>query len=428
MSVTEKNASKEKLKQAKKRPVHAEIKGFPIVDGQLTIAGIKISEIAEKSDGRAFYAYDRSLMKARVAELREFLPKEIKIHYAMKANPMPELVTYMAGVVDGVDVASQGELKIALEAGAGIISFAGPGKMDAELKDAIITGVVINAESIGELKRIFKISDNLGVRAKVAVRVNPDFELKSSGMKMGGGASPFGIDAEQVPEALKEINNSNVEFIGFHIFSGSQNLREEALLDAAAKTFELAEKLEEYSDVPMRQLNIGGGLGIAYFPGDVSLDLKSFGQKLRPLVDSFKNKYPKVDVIMELGRYLVGEAGLYICSVIDQKISRGKKFLVTNGGLHHHLAASGNFGQILKKNYPMVIGNKMSADDLHPDNCENVNIVGCLCTPLDKLGEKIDLPKAEIGDSIVIFHSGAYGLSSSPVGFLGHPEPDVYFL
>ena len=418
------------IKKNKKRPIHSEITGFPVVGGELTIGGIKISEFAKKTGGNAFYAYDSSLIKSRISDLRKYLPNEIKLHYALKANPMPDLISYVRHLVDGFDVASVGELELAIECGQdpSEISFAGPGKGDNELRATIEVGAIINIESAGELERIIKISKELGRKAKVAIRVNPDFELKSSGMKMGGGASPFGIDAEQVPEILSTINKTNLIFMGFHIFNGSQNLREEALLEAATKTFDLAVKLAELSDVPLRTLNIGGGFGIPYFAGDKALNLKSLGEKLTPLVQGFKKRFPKTDVIMEFGRYITAEAGIYVCKVIDRKISRGQTYIVTNGGMHHHLAASGNFGQILKKNYPIIVGNKMSKQNLCSDNLENVNIVGCLCTPLDRLGEKINLPYIEVGDYIVVFYSGAYGFSSSPHKFLNHPKIKEFLL
>ncbi len=418
------------IKKEKKRPVHSEVTGFPVIDGELTIGGIKISQLAKKTAGNAFYAYDSALIKSRISDLRKYLPDEIKLHYALKANPMPDLISYVRHLVDGFDVASVGELKLAISCGQNPseISFAGPGKSDNELRTSIESGAIINAESAGELERIIKISKKLSRKVKVAIRVNPDFELKSSGMKMGGGASPFGIDAEQVPEILSTLNETDLIFMGFHIFNGSQNLREEALIEAAEKTFDLAVKLAVFSEVPLRALNIGGGFGIPYFPGDKALNLKSLGEKLTPLVQGFKKKFPETDVVMEFGRYITAESGLYVCKVIDRKISRGQTYIVTNGGMHHHLAASGNFGQILKKNYPIVVGNKMSKKNLCSNNLENVNIVGCLCTPLDRLGEKVDLPYIEVGDYIIVFYSGAYGLSSSPHNFLNHPKIKEFLL
>jgi diaminopimelate decarboxylase len=252
----------------------------------------------------------------------------------------------------------------------------------------------------------------------VAVRVNPNFELKSSGMKMSGGPKQFGIDSESVAEALREIRSAGLAFEGFHIFSGSQSLRAEAICEAQSKAVALAVELAEHAPAPVRVLNIGGGFGIPHFPGDRPLELAAIGEHLETLVKYAASALPEAKLVLELGRYLVGEAGVYVCRVVDCKWSRGAKFLVTDGGLHHHLSASGNFGQVLRKNYPVEIGTRMDASTL-----EETSIVGPLCTPLDLLADRMSLPPAQIGDLVVVFQSGAYGFSASPHLFLGHPPP-----
>jgi diaminopimelate decarboxylase len=242
-------------------------------------------------------------------------------------------------------------------------------------------------------------------------------------MKMGGGPKQFGIDAEMVPAVLKTIQSLDVEFIGFHIFSGSQNLKPESIVEAHDKTFELAIRLSENLSGPVSKLNIGGGFGIPYFPGERRLDLTPIGENLDKLLPNVRQKLGDVRIVIELGRYLVGEAGLYVARVIERKISRGQTFLVTDGGLHHHLAASGNFGQVIRKNYPVVIGNRVSSAEQ-----ESTVVVGPLCTPLDLLADKMLLSKADEGDLVVVFQSGAYGLSASPTRFLSHPEPIEIFV
>jgi diaminopimelate decarboxylase len=372
-----------------------------------------------------FYAYDRTVMRSQVEQLRAALPAEIHLHYAMKANPMPEVVRYLAEITEGLDVASAGELKVALEAGAkpANISFAGPGKSDADLQAAVDSGVIINMESNAEMLRIAALAEGQPIRPRVGIRINPDFELKSAGMKMGSGPKPFGVDAECVPAMLETLGTLPLEFMGFHIFSGSQNLREQAIIEAQTKTFELAFRLAQFAPSPVRWLNIGGGLGVPYFPGEQRLDLASIGANLSSLIETAREKLPGAEIVMELGRYLAAEAGIYVCEVVDRKVSRGQTFLITNGGLHHHLAASGNFGQIIRKNYPLCLGNRISADEL-----EVVNVVGPLCTPLDVLGNKVILPRAGPGDLIVVFQSGAYGFSASPKDFLSHPHPTEILL
>jgi diaminopimelate decarboxylase len=338
----------------------------------------------------------------------------------MKANPMPEVVKHLAGLTDGLDVASAGELAVALATGTDPrdISFAGPGKSNADLEAAVASGVIINMESEGEMARIAALAAATNTRPRVAIRVNPDFELKTSGMKMAGGPKPFGVDAERVPDMLADLASLPLDFMGFHIFCGSQNLRPEAIIEAQSKTFELAFRLAEAAPVPVRWLNIGGGLGIPYFPGEQRIALEAIADNLAPLLDDAKTRLPDAEIVMELGRYLVAEAGIYVCEVVDKKVSRGETFLITNGGLHHHLAASGNFGQVIRKNYPTCIGNRVSGE-----TTEVVSVVGPLCTPLDILADKMELPKAEVGDYIVVFQSGAYGYSASPRDFLSHPHP-----
>jgi diaminopimelate decarboxylase len=400
--------------------VHHRLQQVESRDDELVFAGRRLSDIAAAVGQTPFYAYDLAGMTARVGELRAALPEGIHLHYAMKANPMPPVVMHMAGLVDGLDVASAGELRVALQTDTARadISFAGPGKSDEDLAEAIDAGIVINMESPHELERIARGGDERGVRPLVAVRVNPDFELKTSGMKMGGGPKQFGIDAETVPPVLARIGELGLDFRGFHIFSGSQNLRPEAICEAQQKTVELAIRLNESVPAPVRQLNIGGGLGIPYFPGDEPLDLEPIGANLAELLPRVAAAMPDAQVVMELGRYLVGEAGIYVCRVVDRKLSRGHVFLVTDGGLHHHLAASGNFGQVLRKNYPVLVGNRVAGGER-----ENVSVVGPLCTPLDLLADRMDMARADVGDLIVVLQSGAYGLTASPTAFLSHPPP-----
>jgi diaminopimelate decarboxylase len=297
------------------------------------------------------------------------------------------------------------------------ISFAGPGKRPNELSQAIAAGVTINIESANELETIAQQCEIMGLNAKVAVRINPAFELKASGMKMGGGAKQFGIDEEQVPTVLNRIKTLSLDFQGFHIYSGSQNLKADSIIEAQQKSLQLAVQLSIHCPSPIRKLNIGGGFGIPYFPGDTPLEIKQVGEALAVAMDLTHQTLPDTDIIIELGRYLVGEAGVYVARVLDKKISRGQTFLVVDGGLHHHLAASGNFGQVIRKNYPVSIGNKMSEAAL-----ETVNIVGPLCTPLDILADKMSLPKADVGDLVVIYQSGAYGYTASPSKFLSQSK------
>ncbi|MBN7797420.1 pyridoxal-dependent decarboxylase, exosortase A system-associated [Parahaliea mediterranea] len=389
-------------------------------DNQLLVGGHTLGDLAARVGQTPFYAYDRRLITQRVAELRDAIPASLHLHYAIKANPMPAVVQLLSGLTDGLDVASAAEMQVALDTGIApeLISFAGPGKTDTELAAAVAAGVIVNMESEGEMRRLAAIGDRQGRRPVVSIRVNPAFELKTSGMKMGGGPKPFGVDEERVPRMLAELAALDLDFRGFHIFGGSQNLRVEAIVESQRSTLELATRLAAHSPVPMRWLNIGGGLGIPYFPGEKPLDLAPIADNLSDLCERAARELPEATLVMELGRYLVAEAGIYVSEVVDRKESRGEVFLVTNGGLHHHLAASGNFGQVIRKNYPVCLGNRLVSPDT-----ERVTVVGPLCTPLDILADKVTLPRAESGDLVVIFQSGAYGYSASPHLFLSHPVP-----
>ncbi len=396
---------------------HASTDGFPMQGDRLTVGGIPLDRLAARVGQTPFYAYDRALLSQRVTELRTHLPPSISLHYAMKANPMPAVVDHMARIVDGIDVASGRELRVALDAGMDPdeISFAGPGKQAGELSQAIAAGVLINVESPTELATIARLAHESGRTARIAIRVNPDFELKSSGMRMGGGPKQFGIDAESLAELLPTIVHPLV-FEGFHIFSGSQNLKAESIIDAQTKALDLAATLATHAPGPVRMLNIGGGFGIPYFPGEGRFDLAAVGAHLHALVERARTLLPEAELVVELGRYLVGEAGVYVSRVVDRKVSRGQVFLVTDGGLHHHLSASGNFGQVIRKNYPVAIGTRGE----HGER-EIASVVGPLCTPLDLLADRMELARADIGDLVVVFQSGAYGLTASPGHFLSHP-------
>jgi diaminopimelate decarboxylase len=385
------------------------------------VGGIRLDRLAERVGGTPFFAYDRSLLTQRVALLRSALPAGIELGYAVKANPMPAVVQHLSALVDSLDVASAGELRVALDTPlpAERVSFAGPGKTPAELGQAVAAGVTIELESETEAARVAEAGERLGIRPRVAVRVNPDFQVKGSGMRLGGGPQQFGVDSERVPALLREIARADVEFLGFHIFAGSQNLNSDILCDAQRKTVELALRLAEDAPTPVRYLNIGGGFGIPYFDRDQPLELDPIGDNLeRLLAERIRPSLHDASVVVELGRYIVGECGVYVTRVIDKKQSRGKTFLVVDGGLHHQLAASGNFGQVIRRNYPVAIANRNEHGAT-----ETVSVVGCLCTPLDLLADGVELPNAEIGDLVVLFQAGAYGLTASPTAFLSHPAP-----
>ncbi|UAA39270.1 pyridoxal-dependent decarboxylase, exosortase A system-associated [Paraneptunicella aestuarii] len=393
-------------------------------NNQLLMAGKTAEQLIAIAGGAPLFVYDTKVMTRQFEKLQQALPQSVRIHYAIKANPHMGVLNHMAKLVHGFDLASHGELVKALATGMlpERISFAGPAKSELELRAAITAGVKINVESELELQRIGDLGEQLNIRPKIAFRVNPDFELKAAGMKMAGGSKPFGIDAEQIPYLLSLLHSQDFDFQGFHIFTGSQNLRPDSIIQNHQRTFLLAEELAceaERFSLDVKYLNIGGGLGVPYFQGELAIELDDIGANLQTLLDGRSLRLQDTEVVMELGRYLVAESGVYLCQVTDVKGSRGKNFVITNGGMHHHLANSGNLGQMIRRNYPVVMANQLESGE---DNKIRVDVVGPLCTPLDILAANIELPDPKVGDVIAVLQSGAYGASASPQDFLSHPH------
>ena len=391
--------------------------GYAMIDGELAIGGKTASALVAEADSTPLFVYSSQHIRRRVGEVLAAMPTRVAVHYAIKANSYNPVLELMSELVDGFDIASGGELALAIAAGVdpSRISFAGPGKRDAELEAAIAAGVTLNLESENEASRALTIGDRLGIVPRLAIRVNPEFDLKGSGMKMGGGAKPFGIDADRVPELARRILASGAQWRGLHIFAGSQTLDAEAIAQTQTQTLELAARLAEASGAPLPHCNLGGGFGIPYFPGDVSLNLKRVGDALGEQLQKLPAVLESTQFCIELGRYLVGEAGVYLTRIVDRKVSHGETYLIVDGGLHHQLAASGNFGTVVRRNYPVAIASRFDAEP-----SEEASVVGCLCTPLDRLAEKGYFPRAEVGDLVAVFCAGAYGASASPAQFLGH--------
>lgn len=386
--------------------------------GELTIGGIPVSELADYIGRTPFFAYDLDLATAQVERFRTAMPAKLHLHFAVKSNPHPIVIEHLMKLTDGLDMASGGELERVRDCGANMahVSFAGPGKRDPELELAISLGATLNLESESECERALAIADRLGVTPRLAVRVNPDFELKGSGMSMGGGAKPFGIDQERVPALVRRILDSGADWRGFHIYSGSQSLDVDAIAESQEASIALAAEMAHALGEAPKSVNLGGGFGIPYTANDRPLDVEAVGARLAAALGGRDAILADTQFMIELGRWLIGEAGVYVARVLDRKISKGHVFLVTDGGMHHHLAASGNFGMVMKRNYPVAIASYMGVPPV-----EDATIVGPLCTPLDRLAADIAVPQAEIGDYVAVFASGAYGLSASPVNFLSHP-------
>jgi diaminopimelate decarboxylase len=388
-------------------------------DGRLMIGGHDVEELVAKARGTPLFVYDNNLLGTKIASFRHCMPSGVALHYAVKANPYPPLLRWLCKYVDGFDCASLGELEALEDAGADAvaISFAGPGKSDAELRRAIKDGATIHLESEGEAGRALAIAANLGKRPRLSVRVNPPFALKGAGMKMGGHASPFGIDHDRVADVVRGLVDAGADWRGLHLYAGSQCLDWTALAETFRQAIALAGEIAEAAGAEPPEVNLGGGFGIPYFENDEEVDLHSLGMALGDQHGGAPPPLAASNFIIELGRWLVGEAGVYLTRVVDRTESRGRTFLVTDGGLHHMLAASGNFGQLLRRNYPVAIASRFGAPA-----SEEASIVGCLCTPLDILADEVSLPEAQVGDLVAVFCAGAYGLSASPQAFLSQSQ------
>jgi len=399
-------------------------KYFPKSGESLVIGDISVIQLAE-TYGTPIFIYDRSVFDRKYDALRKALPERFSIYYSIKANPASAVVKHFLNRGCGIEIASIGEFRNALEAGcpADKILFAGPGKSEAELEQVLAQGIgEIHMESLTEAKRIAAICRRLGRRTHVAIRINPAAEAEGGAMRMGGRPAPFGMDEETLDEVLDSVLAlPELDLGGIHLFTGTQILDAATLHNQYRHGLEIARRVVKRLGCPLRTLDFGGGLGIPYFAHEQELNLDCLRSGLATLFEEVARDpyFEGTRFLVEPGRFLAGEAGVYLTRISDIKHSRGKKFLIVDGGMNHHLAASGNLGQTIKRNYPIALVNKLTA----PAG-EAVDIVGPLCTPLDTLARGIVLPNAEIGDLVGIFQSGAYGRSASPVGFLSHPLPD----
>jgi len=390
---------------------------------EAAVGGVRVSELAA-CYGTPQFVYDCATIRAKYDMLRASLPAEFSICYSMKANPAQAIVKLLLEKGARIEIASAGEFCQALTAGcpAERIIFAGPGKTEAELELVLTHGVgEIHVESEREAGRISAIATARGVTARIALRVNPAGDAEGGAMRMGGRPSPFGVDEERVPAALAFIRGlPGLEFRGLHLFAGTQILSASTLLAQYRAGMRIARELAAAIGGPLATIDFGCGLGIPYFPQDTPLDMDEVRSGIAALMDEVRPDplFCGTRLYVEPGRFLVGEAGIYLTRINDIKVSRGKKYLIVDGGMNHHLAASGNLGQAIKRNFPVVILNR-----LHAPAEEVVDIVGPLCTPLDILARGISVPVAEVGDLVGVLQSGAYARSASPLGFLSHATP-----
>lgn len=376
-----------------------------------------------------FFLYDKQSLCAQVYAFREHMPEQLKLHYAIKANPMPQLVSYLGSMVDGFDTASLKEIHLAL---AGIqsddqhISLAGPGKSNAELKAALAANILIHIESLGQLSTLIELGRSMGVAPKISLRLSPEFQIKGFGMKMGGVASPFGLPTQDMDTAIQIVKENDLHITGLHLFPGSQVLNEATLIDAWGASLDAMSdcihKIESYGLPPISEATLGGGIGIPYFEKDTEMNMHALGEGLRTHFSRHQSWLDNIRISMELGRFLAGPCGHYVTQVVDIKHDHDHTLLVVNGGMHHHLANSGNLGQVLRRNMPVELVPANPVNNDQTGSTQVVSVFGPLCTPLDIVAKDISVPSFAIGDYVVVHLSGAYGPSASPSGFLSHDK------
>ncbi len=396
---------------------------FGIQNGALSVDGIPVDQIAAEF-GTPCFVYSEQVLRNQWDTLRQCYPEDFQIMYSMKANPHQAFLKFLTERGAGIEIASGGELFQALKSGcsADRILFAGPGKTDKELSEAVTAGVgEIHLESIAEAHRLNQLAASQGRQVSVALRINPASQVQGGAMRMGGRPLPFGIDEELLEESAVQVSAlANLNLTGLHLFTGTQILDATVLIGQYKHGVQLAKRVVECTGQPLKSLDFGGGLGIPYFPHENRLDLEQLQAELRHLVPQIRQcpGLASTRLMIEPGRFLAGECGVYLARVTDIKMSRGKRFVITDGGMHHHLAASGNLGQTIKRNYPIAIVNRLT----NPQTWRG-DVVGPLCTPLDVLARDIPLPEMQVGDLVGVFQSGAYARTSSPLHFLGHVTP-----
>ena len=390
---------------------------------ELRIGGVGVRELAERFETPLF-AYDRGALSLQLERLRRALPSEFAVCYSVKANPNPAIIRHFLDAGCGVEIASVGEYALARRAGAlpERILFAGPGKTDVELEHVVASGIgEIHVESRQEIERLAAIAGRLGRSARVAIRVNPSDEALGGALRMGGKAAPFGVDEEELGATVDLVRaRGALELRGIHLFAGTQITDHAVLVRQYRKGLEIARRVADQTGRPLATVDFGGGLGIPYVSADRELDTIKLAEELSALMAETVGdaRFEATRFVVEPGRYLVGPSGVYVTRVVDVKVSRGKTFAVVDGGMNHHLAASGNLGQVLKRNFPLAALTKLGMPA-----AETLDVVGPLCTPLDVLARAVALPRLEVGDLIGVFQSGAYARAASPLGFLSHRAP-----
>lgn len=387
-------------------------------NGQLLVGGVTAEDIVAQAGGTPVFAYDNNIVGAQIARFKGAMPDGIFLFYSVTANPYGPLLEFLGRYIDGFRIVSLGELKRLQDAKlAGIpINFAGPGKLDTELEAAVKAGATISIESEGEARRAVRASERVDIRPKLAVRVTPPFTIEGGQVSLVCSASPFGVDTDRVPSLVAAMVEAGADWRGLHMFAGTQSLDADALVEVHRLTIDHAGDIAEAIGAPIPELNLGSGFDVACRPGDEPLDIDRVARALTSTLCDAPPLLATTRFTIELGRWLVGEAGVYLTRIVDRSESCGQTFLTTDGGGHHLIGATGGLGERGTANFPIAVANQFGAAPQ-----EKVTVTGCLCTPFDVLGDDVGLPRAEVGDLIAVFCAGAYGLSASPQAWESRP-------
>jgi diaminopimelate decarboxylase len=387
-------------------------------DGELLIGGAAAEDLVRDAGGTPLFVYDNNIVGAQIAALRAAMPDGLALYYSVSANPYEPLLNFLGRYVDGFRVVSRGELEHLKRAGlAGIgITFAGPGKSDGELEAGIAAGATISIESEGEAGRAIRAGERVGKTPKLAVRVNPPFSIDCGRLALGARPTPFGVDAERVPALVRTLLDAGVHWRGLHIFAAAQCLDESALIEAHSAIIACAGEIARQLDMPLPELNLGGGFDIPCFAGELPIDVYRLSKALHETLRDGPELLATTRLSLELGRWLVAECGVYLTRILDRTESCGRTFLTTDGGGHHLLGATGCLLEKGRGNFPIAVANRFGSP---PD--EEVTVTGCLATPHDIFGDEVMLPRAEVGDLIAVFCAGAYGLTASPQAWESRP-------
>jgi diaminopimelate decarboxylase len=375
-----------------------------------TIQNIGVSKLAAEF-GTPFYVYDGAEIERAYQDLRTRLDPPVRIFYSLKPNPNISVVKVLHRQGAGAEVCSMGEFTAALRAGVQPkdILFTGPGKDLSELAALVEHDVrAVICESLAELTVLDSLAQSTGKVVPVLLRLNPTIGVQGGRLTMAGKPREFGIDEEQVlAETDLVARHPNLRFIGIHVFTGTRILDPNVVVQNTEHILDLAGTVSETLGFELELVDVGGGIGIAYYPGEQDPDVDVLADGINKAVAGFRARHPKAEVALEPGRYLVGRAGTYVVQVRYVKNSKGERFAITDGGTHQNMAAVG-MGTYLKRNFPMSL-----VSDLDRPNAGPCNITGRLLTPTDTIGKRVEMPELSPGDLIGVQRSGAYGPTAS---------------